>query len=128
EVIDRSFCKKLIKIAQEEGRVYAGFNQTGTVIGRLSCVSGDTSLPTNKGFVKISELDASDLNSYTILTHVGRQQKILDKIYKGQDEMYEVTLENGSKIKCTMEHKILTNNGWKAPSELAEGDSVISYS
>lgn len=36
EVIDRSFCKKLIKIAQEEGRVYAGFNQTGTVIGRLS--------------------------------------------------------------------------------------------
>jgi DNA polymerase I-like protein with 3'-5' exonuclease and polymerase domains len=36
EVIDRSFCKKLIKIAQEEGRVYTGFHQTGTKTGRLS--------------------------------------------------------------------------------------------
>lgn len=36
EVIDRSFCKKLIKIGQEEGRVYTGFNQTTTVTGRLS--------------------------------------------------------------------------------------------
>lgn len=36
EVIDRSFCQKLIKIAQDEGRCYAHFRQTGTVIGRLS--------------------------------------------------------------------------------------------
>lgn len=36
EVIDRSFCKKLIKIAQTEGRVFTGFSQTGTVTGRLS--------------------------------------------------------------------------------------------
>lgn len=36
EVIDRSFCKKLIKIAQEETRVYTGFHQTGTKTGRLS--------------------------------------------------------------------------------------------
>lgn len=36
EVIDRSFCKKLIKIAQEETRVRTGFNQTGTKTGRIS--------------------------------------------------------------------------------------------
>src|SRR5581483_7834252 len=36
EVIDRSFCKKLIKIALTEGRVFTGFNQTGTQTGRLS--------------------------------------------------------------------------------------------
>jgi len=36
EVIDRSFCQKLIKIAQEEGRCHSHFRQTGTVVGRLS--------------------------------------------------------------------------------------------
>jgi DNA polymerase I-like protein with 3'-5' exonuclease and polymerase domains len=36
EVIDRSFCQKLIALAQEEGRCYSHFNQTGTKIGRLS--------------------------------------------------------------------------------------------
>ena len=35
-VIDNSFCKKLIMLAQAEGRIYARFRQTGTVIGRLS--------------------------------------------------------------------------------------------
>lgn len=36
EVITRSFCQKLIGLAQEEERVYSRFRQTGTVIGRLS--------------------------------------------------------------------------------------------
>lgn len=36
EVIDRSFCQKLIALAQEEGRCYSHFKQTGTKIGRLS--------------------------------------------------------------------------------------------
>lgn len=35
-VLESSFCQKLIGIAQAEGRVYARFRQTGTVIGRLS--------------------------------------------------------------------------------------------
>lgn len=35
-VLESSFCQKLISIAQQEGRVYARFRQTGTVIGRLS--------------------------------------------------------------------------------------------
>jgi DNA polymerase I-like protein with 3'-5' exonuclease and polymerase domains len=41
EVIDRSFCQKLIGIAQDEVRVFARFRQTGTVIGRL-CVAAGT--------------------------------------------------------------------------------------
>jgi hypothetical protein len=127
EVIDRSFCKKLIKIAQTEGRVFTGFNQTSTVTGRLSCVAEDTILETNHGSVKISELDSSGKTCYTVLGHSGERRRILDKIYKGQDEMYEVTLENGSRIKCTMEHKFKTSTGWKSLSELKEGDKVLSY-
>lgn len=36
EVISRSFCQKLIALAQQEERIHARFRQTGTVIGRLS--------------------------------------------------------------------------------------------
>jgi DNA polymerase I-like protein with 3'-5' exonuclease and polymerase domains len=42
EVISRSFCQKLIGLAQEEGRIHARFRQTGTVIGRLSCIAKGT--------------------------------------------------------------------------------------
>lgn len=35
-VLEASFCQKLITLAQEEGRIFARFRQTGTVIGRLS--------------------------------------------------------------------------------------------
>jgi len=36
EVIDRSFCKKLMDISQATTRIYTNFHQTGTVTSRLS--------------------------------------------------------------------------------------------
>lgn len=71
EVIDRSFCKKLIKIAlEDDGRVHAGFNQTGTVTGRLSCVAAGTYVEIARGSlenpisIKIEDVKPGDL-AYT---------------------------------------------------------------
>lgn len=125
EVIDRSFCQKLISIAQNEGRCYSHFRQTGTVIGRLSCVSGSTVLETSAGSIAISELDMSEGNNYTIETHQGRQQKILRKIYKGLDAMYEVKLDGGQTIHCTKDHRFLTPNGWRKLGGLTIGSDLV---
>ena len=35
-------------------------------------------------------------------------------IYKGEDEMYEVQLEDGTTIQCTLDHKFITNKGTKS--------------
>lgn len=52
EVISRSFSQKLIDIAQSEGRVHARFRQTGTKIGRLSCVAYGTLVELVRGVSK----------------------------------------------------------------------------
>ena len=42
--------------------------------------------------------------------------------------MFEVTLENGKSIKCTADHRFLTNNGWKKLKDIDyEKDEVICY-
>jgi intein N-terminal splicing region len=39
---------------------------------------------------------------------------LVDFIYKGEQEMYEVTLEDGTSIRCTLDHKFITNQGTKS--------------
>ena len=39
-------------------------------------------------------------------------------IYKGSEEMYEVELESGKTIQCTLDHKFITNQGTKSLREI----------
>ena len=103
------------------GRLYAGFNQIGAVTGRM-CVHGDTLLDTSRGVFKIRDYIPNGTD--TILTHRGRQQRILRKYVKGHDIMYKVTLEDGSCITCTKAHRIYTPSGWSHLVDLEQGDSI----
>jgi len=125
EVIDRSFCQKLIKIAQEDGRVRAGFSQTGTVIGRLSCIAEDSMINTNHGDLNIVDIPEEEVSFHKVLTHKGNMKRIISRYYKGDATMFEVTLVNGKKIKCTKEHRFFTQNGPKALADLKPGDQIL---
>jgi DNA polymerase I len=127
EVVLSGFVRKIRKLAQEsfDGRIRTKFNQTGTVIGRLSCVHGDTVLNTSLGDVRIADLDMSNGQSYTVPTHQGRHRRILRKIFKGPDQMYEVKLANGNTIRCTADHRFLTESGWKALRDIRPGDKLV---
>jgi intein/homing endonuclease len=60
--------------------------------------------PKKEGVIKIQGMKA--------LTHTGTYQDITHAINKGEEEMYEVELENGMKVTCTLAHRFLTNKGW----------------
>lgn len=45
-------------------------------------------------------------------------------IYSGVKPLYEITTEFGYQIKATLQHRFLTNSGWKQLSELSIGDIV----
>lgn len=47
-------------------------------------------------------------------------------IVNGQKEVWQVTLRNGSQIKITPDHKLLTETGWKPLRELAIGSFVAT--
>ena len=100
----------------DDGLLHGTFNPNGTRTSRL-CVGEDTLIETNRGLIRIGELipeeeGVVEIEGYKALTHKGEYKDIQYGINKGYEEMYEVELENGYKIQCTLEHKFLTNCGW----------------
>lgn len=113
---------KAIKEKQIDGFIHCIFNTFFTTTGRL-CVAGDTEVLTDQGPVRIDQLHPA-LGTVKVLTHKGRWMPVIQKIYKGQETMYEVETECGEKITCTAGHRFLTLSGWRHLSELKVGSKV----
>lgn len=107
------------------GKIHARFKQTGAETGRFSCVSGDTLLNTSRGTFRFDEYLPAEGD--LVLTHTLSWKPVLRKIYKGEQEMFKVSLDNGSVLNCTMDHKVLTYTGWSKVGDLVVGDEVASY-
>lgn len=113
------------KIGDGFGVIYSHFNQCATATGRF-CVAADTRLDTSIGTYRISELPLTETRHVAILTHEGRMRRVLGKCLKGREAMYEVTLANGSQIRCTAGHRFLTPEGWKHLGDIRTGDTLCS--
>ena len=105
--------------------ISCNYNIIGTETFRF-CVAGDTILDTDLGQIEIQNLNLTKDKTYLIMSHTGKMQPILNKFYKGKEMMYNVKTENGSHIKCTGGHRILTLGGWKSIRELEIGDLAIT--
>jgi len=94
---------------------------------RFCCITGDTKIKTPKGNMLIIDLVGKknfEVISYNEKTKKEEIQLAGECIKTKNDYVYEVEIEDGKKIKCTKEHKFLTNNGWKELQELKEGDEI----
>src|SRR3989344_3419252 len=106
---------------------------------QYECLSKDSLVFTNpKGPVKISEIKEGDhVFSFDENENVIKRAKVLGVMAKGQNEVYEITIDN-KKIKATANHPflVLTNNKkegkirgrfkreWKSLKDLKKGDLV----
>ncbi len=70
------------------------------------CVTPDTVVETESGYKTIENLNIGEkVNSPNGFVEVK------DKFSTGEQEVFEITLESGKTIKCTMNHKFLCSNG-----------------
>lgn len=53
-------------------------------------------------------------------------QNVLKKWNNGLKKVVEVKLEEGLSIKCTKDHKVLTQDGWKEAGDLSKQDCIYS--
>ena len=83
----------------------------------MSCISGDSLILTNEGEIPIRDLEYASGLGLQAMTQEGFKT-ITHFIYKGSEEMYEVELESGKTIQCTMDHKFITNQGTKSLREI----------
>lgn len=105
------------------GRIYGRFNQTGAESGRFSCVAGETLLPTSRGTFRFDEYLPQQGDR--VLTHEGRWQPVVRKIYKGTCDMYRLVVSTGATVLCTLDHRLLTPTGWRFVRDLRVGDEVV---
>ena len=102
---------------QDDNCLHGRFLLNGTTSGRLSCISGDSLILTNEGEIPIRDLEYASGLGLQAMTQEGFKT-ITHFIYKGSEEMYEVELESGKTIQCTMDHKFITNQGTKSLREI----------
>lgn len=68
--------------------------------------------------MKVRSLNESS-NTFTI-------NHIEEVVFSGINPVFEVTLEDGKKIRCTENHKICTLDGWKTLKDIRVGDSLMA--
>lgn len=108
---------KEVRVAFEEGCTKNGISKEKTaevfdVIEKSSrysfnkSITPDTLVETHDGLISIEELKTGSL----VKTPTG-YSKVLNKFDHGELDVFEITLESGKTIKCTINHKFLCEDG-----------------
>ena len=96
------------------------------------CVTGDTAIQlANSGSImEIKKIISTEtpLTVQSLELENGRfvKRKILTKLNNGIQDIYELTLRTGKKIKATHDHQFLTPEGWKRVADLKLGDFLAT--
>lgn len=95
-------------------------------MGGNRCISGDSEIydPLIGKHRKVSEIDSN----FYVRSWDGEEtvSTIAHKPFiKGYEQMYKVELSNGRSIECTINHRLLTHQGYSSLKELSVGDSLL---
>lgn len=91
-------------------------------IWNYACLAGDSLIAMADGTSKpINEVASGDL----IKNVKNGTSAIAVRINSGVKELLEITYESGRTLKCTPEHKVLTENGFKNAAQLTKGISCF---
>ena len=113
------------------------FKHLGPIVTTNPCVTGDTLILTKNGLVPIKELSEKYPNGGVDITVDQRIQSgdlllrstmyvSTFKAFKtGKKQTIKIITKNGLELKCTLDHRILTSNGWKEADKLTEGDDIF---
>ena len=97
---------------------------------RCTCFTGDTKIlladGTYKTFYELEGREGFDIVSYNEVEDKFETVKAFNCSKRKENaQILEVTLDNGSIIKCTPDHRFLLRNGnWVEAKDLSEGDSL----
>ncbi|MDD3818916.1 MAG: ribonucleotide reductase N-terminal alpha domain-containing protein [Actinomycetota bacterium] len=116
----------------------------GQIESTNPCVSGDTLISTDSGFIKASHLHSrikAGENIKILFDKRALEYKVakefnesnlsifessnINSWNRGVKEVYRLITCSGYELEVTPEHKILTTKGYKKLNELSEGDEVL---
>lgn len=106
---------------------FCEWNWATTVTGPNACVAGETRIwnPVTGESPTIRELHERG-EAPVVMTLHGPEQADAPFV-KGVDDLYEVTLSDGSRFNATSEHRVLTPSGYVHVGSLAIGSHLFGY-
>lgn len=114
-----------IAVPLGDGSKIRGLRANIIVADEFGCLDKDTLVETDQGLVRIGDSDNININLYT-----GDSDKSWEKpsryIKTPLTDVYEIKMSNGYIIRCSDIHRVMTQDGWKTPLELSDGDFIES--
>ena len=97
------------------------------IFGKTGCLAGDTLVYTNKGYIKIKEVDINlRVLSFNIENKKYEWSPFVFLEFKNENKLLKITLNNGSELILTKDHPLLNNNfKWKKADELNINDQLV---
>lgn len=93
----------------------------GMAITAHKCLSEDSWVQKNNGFVKLKNLKIGDI----VCCGNNTYEKVIDKIYTGKKTSFRLKTSAGYEIKCSKDHKILDiNNNFQSLKNFKIGDYI----
>jgi len=126
EYVERKFGKKIRYLHPKMEHVL--MDTRGVMLYQEQCVTGDVLIKTPFGDVPIRELvEKREINQVFCVNSDGDicVRKILAFHDNGKKEVFELELDNGKKLKCTEDHRVLTERGWIPANQLEKDDEII---
>ena len=111
--------------------------ETGRITASNPCFPADQRVVTDKGLVRIGDLvgRAADGETFAVYTNdVTSETEAVDRIEANSPAQYMVTgtkqvlelrFSDGSRLRCTPNHRVWTNNGWVRAEDLTDVDAVV---
>jgi DNA polymerase III alpha subunit/intein/homing endonuclease len=91
----------------------------------FSCIAGDQLIQTSSGLKRMDEVINGDFYvAYLDQNKKIRYEKPSHGQLMGEKEVFEIELEDGTFIKCTEDHKFLTDGNWKTAKEIIKDQKI----
>jgi intein/homing endonuclease len=122
--IDDTQCKTLIDALENYRREWDEQRKVhkNTPLHNWACFTKETLLLTRNGMRQIINIRKDD----EILTLYGWKKCNQAQLMKKNAQLVEVSFRDGTKVRCTPDHKFLTINGWKSAKNLTKDIEIQS--
>ncbi len=124
----------VVKVANDKTGWKLATSTGGTGTGergdRVICFSYDELVATENGRMKIGDIVEKNINvrawSYNETTGKMELRKITKKFKNPSSPLLKITMEDGTSVKCTYDHKILSSWGYMPAKNLVVGNLLLA--
>lgn len=107
-----------------DGQKIRGQRANDIISDEFACLEAGSLVETTNGLIRIEDFNSAKTSSIVTGDNKLEFEFPCKFIKTPPTAVYEIKLSNGYVIRCSENHQVMTNNGWKKPLELTNKDWI----